>query len=325
LQRLRQCRRAASFNTFLPGVVDLASIGVAVNVRGWSAWVALTLAACSSPVHAQDALVLDTYTCTEFLSDLGDRTSNAKLRRSLMMIAWAAGYAAARHKDASSSLEVIAATLGDVCRISPTAKAAKAITDKLNESSDREGSSRVTGSTSVATALAAPSAPGAPAAPPAATGERPFTVYSSRDMQGGDYHKQRGVSQEGCESLCRRDPRCQAYSYDIWNRYCFLKASVQPLRLEPRSVTAVTAGLNVTYDDGEPLIQRRPQKAFPNEPYLQANAQSYGDCAVRCLKDKRCEAFNFYQSARRCNLIEKPNEYSDDRGTEIGIKVQAAR
>jgi hypothetical protein len=26
----------------------------------------------------------------------------------------------------------------------------------------------------------------------------------------------------------------------------------------------------------------------------------------------------------RCNLIEKPNEYSDDRGADVGIKVQAA-
>ena len=67
------------------------------------------------------------------------------------------------------------------------------------------------------------------------------------------------------------------------------------------------------------------QKSFPNGPYLQANAQSYGDCAQRCLRDKRCEVFNFYIATRRCNLIEKPNEYSDDRGADVGIKVQAAQ
>jgi cell wall-associated NlpC family hydrolase len=52
--------------------------------------------------------VLGTYTCAEFLSDVGDRGNSAKVRRSLMMISWAAGYAAARQTDASSSLEVIA-------------------------------------------------------------------------------------------------------------------------------------------------------------------------------------------------------------------------
>jgi hypothetical protein len=111
----------------------------------------------------------------------------------------------------------------------------------------------------------------------------------------------------------------------MWNRFCFLKSSINPLRLEPRSVTLVPPGIAVSNDDREPMIQRRAQKAFPNEPYLQASAQSYGDCAQRCLKDQRCEAFNFYQLTRRCNLIEKPKEYSDARGAEVGIKVQGPR
>ena len=57
-----------------------------------------------------------------------------------------------------------------------------------------------------------------------------------------------------------------------------------------------------------------------NSPYLQAKAQSYGDCAYRCLRDKRCEGFNFYISAHRCNLIENPKEYSDDRRADVGTK-----
>ena len=271
--------------------------------------------------EAQDALVLDTYTCSDFLADLGDRGNSARLRRSLMMISWAAGYAAARRNEAAGSLEVIAATLGDVCRNSPAEKAAKAITDKINETANREPARQ-----------AVPSAPPAPASPaaaavapaPGAAGPagRSFTIYAGHDMQGADYYKERGVSVDRCESLCRKDNRCQAYSYDAWNRHCFLKASVNPLRLEPRSVTFVIEGASVAYDEREPVIQRRTQKAFPNAPYLQANAQSYGDCSQRCLKDKRCEAFNFYLLTRRCSLIEKPREYADDRAADLGIKVQ---
>jgi hypothetical protein len=92
-------------------------------------------------VRAQEALVLDTYTCGQFLADVGDRGDSAKLRRSLMMISWAAGYAAAREKDAIGSFEMIAATLGDVCRNAPAEKAAKAITDKINEAANRDASS----------------------------------------------------------------------------------------------------------------------------------------------------------------------------------------
>jgi hypothetical protein len=277
----------------------------------WPASILIVLTGFTCAVRAEDALVLDTYTCGQFLADVGDRGDSAKLRRSLMMISWAAGYAAARQKDAIASLEMIAATLGDVCRNSPMEKAVKAITDKIDEFANRETSRE--------------QPPARPAPPAGDVSDRSFTAYSSRDMQGGDYHKQRGISLDQCENLCKRDSRCRAYSYDVWNRYCFLKSSINPLRIEPRSVTFVAKGVTVTYDERDPIIQRRPLKAFPNDPYLQANAQNYGDCSQRCLKDKRCEAFNFHQSTRRCNLIEKPSEYSDDRGAEVGIKVQSAQ
>jgi len=265
---------------------------------------------------------------------------------------------------------MIAASLGDTCRNSPTENAAKAITDKINESTSRSAAREAPGlpstfapaaapaqssqpaaapsaaalpaapaqaaqpaaapSGSAAPAPAAPTQPSQSAAPPSPSAARepsgkPFTTYSSRDMEGGDYRREHGISFDQCEDHCKRDSRCQAFSYDMWNRFCFLKSSINPLRLEPRSVTLVPPGIAVSNDDREPTIQRRAQKAFPNEPYLQASAQSYGDCAQRCLKDQRCEAFNFYQLTRRCNLIEKPKEYSDARGAEVGIKVQGPR
>jgi hypothetical protein len=318
-------------------------VGADLNVRSWPVAIVIVLSSLAGAVRAQDAFVLDTYTCGEFLADLGDRGNGARLRRSLMMISWAAGYAAARHSEGTSSLEVIAATLGDVCRNSPAQKAARAITDKINETANRGPAGEATAAlpsaplgaaapaaapvsgSAAPTPTLGPVAKVAPASPAAGPSARSFTIYTSRDMEGGDYYKERGASLEHCESLCKKDSRCQAYSYDVWNRYCFLKASVNPLRLEPRSITSVAEGESVTYDAREPVIQRRPQKAFPNEPYLQANAQSYGDCAQRCLKDKRCEAFNFYPSARQCHLIEKPREYSDVRGAELGIKLQPAK
>ena len=291
-----------------------------MSQSSWSAWVVAVWACFSSTAHAQDAFVLDTYTCGQFLADVADRADNAKVRRSLMMISWAAGYAAARQPAAPSSLEIIAATLGDACRNSPGEKAIKAITDKINVSANRSAAGEPP---AAAPATALPSSSAAPAID--APSGRSFAAYPSRDMEGGDYQRERGISLDQCEDRCKRDSRCRAFSYDMWNRFCFLKSSINPLRLEPRNITSVRPGITVTNDDREPVIQRRSQKAFPNDPYLQANAQSYEDCSQRCLKDKRCEAFNFYQLSRRCNLIEKPKEYSDARGAEIGIKVQIPR
>lgn len=290
----------------------------------WPGLIAILWTCFTCAAHAQEALVLDTYTCAQFLADVADRGDSAKVRRSLMMISWAAGYAAARQEDAPSSLEMIAATLGDVCRNAPGEKAVRAITEKIKASASRSAAREPPPPNSPSAALPAPTAVPVPPASGSGSG-RAFTPYASRDMEGGDYQRPRGVSLDQCEDHCKRDSRCQAFSYDMWNRLCFLKSSISPLRLEPRSITSVAAGITVTNDDREPVIQRRAQKAFPNEPYLQANAPNYEDCSQRCLKDKRCEAFNFFPFSRRCNLIEKPKEYSDARGAEIGIKVQMPR
>ena len=300
------------------------AVGTNVHARSWLVAIVVVLTGIADAVRAQDALVLDTYTCGDFLADLGDWGNSARLRRSLMMISWAAGYAAARHNEVTGSPEVIAATLGDVCRNSPNENAAKAITNKINETANRQPA-REAITAPPAPASPAPAAAAIPASPVTGPSGRSFTIYTGRDMEGGDYYKERGISLDRCESLCMKDNRCQAYSYDAWNQHCFLKASVNPLRLEPRSVTSVIEGASVTYDGREPVIQRRSQKAFPNAPYLQANAQSYGDCSQRCLKDERCEAFNFYQFARRCSLIEKPRGYADNWIADIGIKVQPTK
>src|SRR5271166_5327874 len=184
-------------------------MGTDVNVRSWPVAIVIMLISLAGAVRAQDALVLDTYTCGEFLADLGDRGNSARLRRSLMMISWAAGYAAARHSDGTSSLEVIAATLGDVCRNSPAEKAARAITDKINETANRGPPREATaalpsaplGAAAPAAAPRTPAAPASGSAPPAAASTptlgpvakvapaspaagpsaRSFTIYTSRD------------------------------------------------------------------------------------------------------------------------------------------------
>src|SRR5262249_31172990 len=196
-----------------------------------------------STAHAQDAFVLDTYTCGQFLADVADRADNTKVRRSLMMISWAAGYAAARQPAASSSLEMIAATLGDACRNSPGEKAIQAITDKINALANRSAAGEPSPATAPETAL--PSSSPAPAS--GAPSARSFAAYPSRDMEGGDYQRERGISLDQCEDRCKRDSRCQAFSYDVWNRFCYLKSSINRLRLEPRSVTSVRSGITVTY------------------------------------------------------------------------------
>jgi hypothetical protein len=187
-------------------------------------------------------------------------------------------------RDAPSSLEMIAAAAGVHAALSAE-KAAKAITDKINASATRSAAreqpppaAAPAAPSSMPAPSAMPAAP-SPAAPAGAASGRSFAAYNSRDMEGGDYQRHRGVSLDQCEDYCKRDGRCQAFSYDIWNRFCLLKSSINALRLEPRSVTRVPSGVTVTNDDREPVIQRRAQKAFPT--FASQCAKSYDDCAQR--------------------------------------------
>jgi hypothetical protein len=271
--------------------------------------IAITLAAFASNGAAEESIALDGYTCAQFLSDTTQPADGNKVLKTLMMISWATGYAAAFQQKLpradAAAIVLMAGTLGDACRKQPMEKAVKAITNQINEFANREPSPEV---------RPAPSAGAAP--------EQFFATYASRDMDGGDYDIRRGIAQDQCESLCKNETRCKAYSYDLWKGSCYLKDSLNPMRLDPRSVTSALKSEQVSRDQRDPVIEKRRQKAFPNAPYTHISLPNYGECSKRCLKDDRCEGFNFYQSRRQCSLIEKPKEYSDDRSADLGIKMQ---
>lgn len=94
---------------------------------------------CTSVLHgrAEDFVVLNTYTCADFLRDTKQPADGVRLLRSLMMISWAAGYAAAHQKGAPradpAAVQLISAILGDRCRKSPATLTVAAISEAIAE------------------------------------------------------------------------------------------------------------------------------------------------------------------------------------------------
>jgi hypothetical protein len=107
----------------------------------WScAWLALMmLTVQTGSAFAQNAVALDTYKCSEFLSDVATPTDGAALVRSLMMIAWATGYASGFQKGTKApradakSVQIMSALLGESCRRHSGATAVNALIDSLGE------------------------------------------------------------------------------------------------------------------------------------------------------------------------------------------------
>jgi hypothetical protein len=84
--------------------------------------------------QAEENVSLDKYSCAQFLIDARNPADGRKLLKSLMMISWGVGYAAAFQKvpraDATA-IRLIAATLGETCRKNPSEKATVAIADAI--------------------------------------------------------------------------------------------------------------------------------------------------------------------------------------------------
>ena len=94
-------------------------------------------ALCCGRSSAQETLALDTYICAQFIQDSSEAGHGTNVIRSLMMISWATGYAAAFQEkntraDASAIL-LIAGTLGDVCRKEPASRAVTAFAKTLSQ------------------------------------------------------------------------------------------------------------------------------------------------------------------------------------------------
>lgn len=87
--------------------------------------------------HTQENVSLDGYTCEQFLADTKEPANGQKLLKSLMMISWSTGYAAAFQKGVpradARGIRLIAATLGDACRKQPDQIAIRVISNAINK------------------------------------------------------------------------------------------------------------------------------------------------------------------------------------------------
>ncbi|OWU66625.1 hypothetical protein ATO3_27610 [Marinibacterium profundimaris] len=174
------------------------------------------------------------------------------------------------------------------------------------------------------TAMAA-RAEGGPALPPPPPD---FVRFDGMDLAGGDLETLSAVpTGEACLQACRETGECDGATYDRWNEICFLKdlgQSSNTLSKQPKSeVYAVGARIDALRPaQADPVILRRPGKGFFDRPAFYFQGQSFDDCATQCLEDDGCSGFNFVTETGACQVFDRPGEYFDRDGTEVGLKVQ---
>lgn len=149
-----------------------------------------------------------------------------------------------------------------------------------------------------------------------------FKEHRSRAIEGADLNILKGASELDCRLHCAENALCKGYSYDLWNSYCFLKSEIRPLRRDPRYVTAARPEIQTRESRQRHSISKRPNKRFRNSPYKSGRAANFEACGRHCIADNHCDAISFENAARVCHLLSEPEEFFDQRGSDIGIRLQ---
>jgi hypothetical protein len=153
-----------------------------------------------------------------------------------------------------------------------------------------------------------------------------FVTHDNYDIIGSDADRIEKTDMRACASACERDPRCVAYSYDKWNRWCFLKEVAEALRLEPNTISGLRASVTKPPVADLPVsIQRYRKKVFPVNGRPLQEAKSYADCESRCTREGSCVAFTFFSDAKQCLTLESTGEYFANPKADSGVKRQEPR
>ncbi|GLR46234.1 hypothetical protein GCM10007880_67520 [Mesorhizobium amorphae] len=156
--------------------------------------------------------------------------------------------------------------------------------------------------------------------PPPAT----FRRFLNRDLKSEPAETRQAESVEQCESMClASEGWCKAFTYDAWNRKCFLKERPGQLSMNARATSGIVSGSENPSASGSAIyFEYFNGKAFSGNGFKVMAARGRDECERACSALGQCIAFGFTQSQKRCVLFDQPGEYSSSRGTDSGAKRQ---
>lgn len=161
-----------------------------------------------------------------------------------------------------------------------------------------------------------------------------FKIKSNRDMYGQDIPSSDGragsfaLNTDACASKCDILKSCVAFSFDQWNKQCYLKNKIISSNLDPRSLI----GVKSEFDLPKPLKQPAEMKILRNNRFrgnlvAHTKVDDFGQCRTSCEKDMRCVAFSFVKASvgeENCEMFNQSEVgYFSQVGADSGWKEQS--
>lgn len=151
---------------------------------------------------------------------------------------------------------------------------------------------------------------------------RGLTEERGMDRRGNDYTSFRARGLSECQSACRREERCRAYTFDTRNGGCFLKDRVNAGQRNGVMIT----GYKTQDGGGRPpgggwgrLTEERGMDRRGND-YDSFRTRNLEECKRECREDGRCQAYTYIHSSRTCYLKDRINSAQRNRDAVTGYR-----
>ena len=128
-----------------------------------------------------------------------------------------------------------------------------------------------------------------------------FRTYANYDTNG-DVIRYFNSDSSDCQSQCRAESTCIAFSYDKWKGKCYLLGGIGELLIDPKSDTSVrTDQPPPTFSSGADSLCRYNGYSVSGESYRNVQVQTADDCRRMCEPNRDCLASMF--SNRSCVMF----------------------
>jgi hypothetical protein len=151
-----------------------------------------------------------------------------------------------------------------------------------------------------------------------------FNSFDNVDVLGHDIDIQKGVTREECVAACRGNENCTAYSYDRWNKICFIKGDAPEFVVDARSVTGLRQYTSTPPLAARPIVMEHfRNRSFPIHNETPTSAASVQACESFCVRTTWCIAYTFVRPARECLMFKTAGEYFPNPDADSGAKASA--
>jgi hypothetical protein len=140
------------------------------------------------------------------------------------------------------------------------------------------------------------------------------------DYPGGDYSSFRSEDLDDCQSACRRDRKCEGYTYYPDDDRCYLKERIGGGKRNDNAVSGVKGGGRPSYPGSGGRLSEENGQDYRGGDYDNFRARSLSACQDECRRENRCVAYTYYPKTGVCYVKDRLGDLERNKDSITGRK-----